>query len=128
MSEGNKRHIWDGEENRKAGGHKSGRGNENKSEFPETWSRTKALDAVQETFNNPDFVREVNGFMEYLKLVDDVLIKGRLQKSERGEWQFHSAYPEQGRGVYGNLERDGAYARVPLIKMKGEGWQNVYRE
>lgn len=126
LTDKDKLHIWEGEENPRKGGHRPGAGRANKTEFPSDWSRNEAMQAVQRAIDTPDAVFRSGDATVHAKIVDDVLIHAKFHETSEGT-KFTTAFPDRGVGVYANLMETGVKLRAPLVKPEGKGgkWHEI---
>ncbi|MDV2477167.1 EndoU domain-containing protein [Rhodococcus zopfii] len=96
------RHILDGEpDNPKLGGHRSGTGRENKTEFPPDWDDERIKAAVRLTEAEPQYVRVRGDRTIRRREVDGVIIEVSSYPID-GVETFNAAYPPNGDGVIRN--------------------------
>lgn len=98
------RHILDGEpDNPKKGGHRSGTGRENKTEFPPDWDDERVKAAVRLTEAEPQYVRVSGDRTIRRREIDGVIIEVSSYPVD-GVETFNAAYPPTGDGVIRNKQ------------------------
>ena len=110
LTEEDWRHVLVGEpDNVKKGGHLSGVGRLNKTEFPRSWDEARIREAVEATLSRPQWSRIEGDRLVLLRLVDGVVVRVAYFGDPPN---FRDAYPISGRGVVRNT-KDGP-SDVPL--------------
>lgn len=127
LTDSDKKHIWNGEADKRKGGHHPGANRPNKTEFPANWSKNEALHNVQRTIDSPDIVHTSGDAVEHYKLIDGVVLKAKFRETSEGS-EFITAFPDRGRGVYANLLDTGIKLRAPLVtpgEYKNGTWHEI---
>ena len=127
LTDSDKKHIWNGEADKRKGGHHPGANRPNKTEFPANWSKNETLHNVQRTIDSPDIVHTSGDAVEHYKLIDGVVLKAKFRETSEGS-EFITAFPDRGRGVYANLLDTGIKLRAPLVtpgEYKNGTWHEI---